>query len=54
MRGGAVTNVLRAPALRRLELAFFAFSFSEHATWLTVLAYALRQVAPRPMQESVR
>ena len=43
---GAIAKVLRAPALRRLELAFFAFSFSEHATWLAVLIYALRHGGP--------
>jgi Na+/melibiose symporter-like transporter len=47
MHGGALTKVLRAPDLRRLELAFLAFSFSEHATWLAVLVYALRDGGPR-------
>jgi Na+/melibiose symporter-like transporter len=44
---GAVTNVLRSPQLRRLEMAFCAFSFSEHATWLAVLVFALREGGTR-------
>jgi len=44
---GAVTKVLRSPNLRRLEMAFCAFSFSEHASWLAVLVFALREGGPR-------
>jgi predicted MFS family arabinose efflux permease len=44
---GALGRVLRARDLRRLQLAFLAFSFSEHATWLAILVYALDKGGPR-------
>jgi predicted MFS family arabinose efflux permease len=41
-RGGihAIVSAARHPQLRRLELAYLAFNFSEFATWLAILIYA--------------
>jgi predicted MFS family arabinose efflux permease len=36
-----VAKVLRSRELRRVQLAFLAFSMCEHATWLAVFVYAL-------------
>jgi hypothetical protein len=41
-----VTRVLRSKELRRVEAGFVVFSFSEHATWLAILVYALQETAP--------
>ena len=48
--GGQVAlllRVARTPGLRRVQLSFAAFAFSEHATWLAVLVYALQRGGPR-------
>ena len=42
-----VTRVLHVRELRWVEAGFAAFSFSEHATWLAVLVYALAHGGPR-------
>lgn len=33
-------RVARDPVLRRLQMSFIGFAFSEHATWLAILVYA--------------
>ena len=38
-----ISRVARAPALRRVNVAFLAFSVAEHATWLAVAVYALQR-----------
>ncbi|MEI7546476.1 MAG: cyclic nucleotide-binding domain-containing protein [Actinomycetota bacterium] len=43
----AVARVLRSKELRRVEAGFVVFSFSEHATWLAILVYALQRSGPR-------
>ena len=43
----ALVGIVRRRDLRRLELAFVAFAFAEHATWLAVLVYALEQGGAR-------
>lgn len=40
-------RVARTPGLRKVLLSFAAFAFSEHATWLAVLVYALDRGGPR-------
>ena len=40
-------RVARTPGLRRVHLSFVAFAFSEHATWLAILVYALQRGGPR-------
>jgi MFS family permease len=48
--GGQVAllfRVARAPGLRRVQLSFAAFAFSESATWLALLVYALQRGGPR-------
>lgn len=42
-----IKRVLQLRDLRRMELAFMAFAFGEHATWLAVLVYALSRGGPR-------
>lgn len=39
-RRGVFLAVLRSPVLRRIELAFLAFSVAEWATWVAVVVYA--------------
>ena len=39
-------RVARDPELRRIELSFTSFAFSEYATWLAVLVYAQDQGGP--------
>ncbi len=43
---GVLIRVARRPELRRIQLAFMAFAFSEHATWLAVLVFALERGGP--------
>ena len=42
-----VGRVARTPSLRRLEGSFAMFAFCEHATWLTILYFALLEGGPR-------
>ncbi len=48
--GGQVAlllRVARTPGMRRVQLSFVAFAFSEHASWLAILVYALQRGGPR-------
>jgi MFS family permease len=42
-----LARVARTPGLRRVQLAFAAFAFSEHATWLAILVFALQHGGAR-------
>jgi predicted MFS family arabinose efflux permease len=42
-----MVRVLRVRELRRVEAGYVAFSFSEHATWLAVLVYAMQRGGAR-------
>ncbi len=42
-----IARVLRVAELRRVAVGYAAFSFSEHATWLAMLVYALQRGGPR-------
>jgi hypothetical protein len=42
-----IARVVRVPALRRVVAGFAAFSFSENATWLAILVYAMQRGGAR-------
>jgi hypothetical protein len=46
-RSALIAGVMREPALRRVVVGYAAFSFSEHATWLAILVYALQRGGAR-------
>lgn len=41
-----IGRIARAPELRRVNLAFLGYSISEHATWLAIAFFALRDGGP--------